>query len=236
MHVKLVRSRASSEYASEASARERSPNTGPTVSLPYEEAHLVALVLAGETQLFHDLVKPHEQRLYRMAIAIVRNPTDAEDVVQESYLKAFLNLSKFRFDARFSTWLTSITLNEARSVVRAKKHIAFEVIDNCSEAEGSEYRDLICQQPLPAQVVEQEELLQLVAKAVKGLHPTYRAIYDLREKAELSTQKAAALLGIPVPLAKTRLHRARKMLQQRLSVMTGVESLRGGGSESALPA
>ena len=80
----------------------------------------MALILAGETQLFHDLVKPHEQRLYRMAIAIVRNPTDAEDVVQESYLKAFLNLSKFRFDARFSTWLTSITLNEARSVVRRR--------------------------------------------------------------------------------------------------------------------
>lgn len=236
MQIKLELSRALSQDATAISVGEDIPLMAPVTALKWDEAHLVALILAGDNHLFHDLVKPYEQRLYRMALAIVRNPADAEDVVQESYLKAFLNLAKFRFDSRFSTWLTSIALNEARSVVKARRHIAFEVIDSCSDLEGSEYLDIVCKQPLPAQIVEQDELRQLVAKAVRGLHPTYRDIYALRETAEFSTEKAAAQLGIPVPLAKTRLHRARKMLQQRLVAMIGIEPAPSGSANSALPA
>jgi RNA polymerase sigma-70 factor (ECF subfamily) len=190
------------------------------LTLVSTDEELVALVLAGERYRFQDLVEPYTERLYRMALAIVRSPADAEDVVQESFLKAFLNLDKFRFDARFSTWLTSIALNEARAVVKARRYIAFEPIDTCRD-EGL-FMDIVCKQPLPADVLEESEFRRLVARALGGLHPTYREIYDLREVEECSTETAAARIGIPIALAKTRLSRARKMLHQRLATMMRV--------------
>jgi RNA polymerase sigma-70 factor (ECF subfamily) len=184
------------------------------------DEELVALVLAGERYRFQDLIEPYTERLYRMALSIVRIPADAEDVVQESFLKAFLNLGKFRFDARFSTWLTSIALNEARAVVKARRYIAYEPIDTCCD-EGL-FMDIVCKQPLPADVLEESEFRRLVARALGGLHPTYREIYDLREVEECNTETAAARIGIPIPLAKIRLRRARKMLHQRLATMMSV--------------
>ena len=188
------------------------------------DERLIAQVLSGESLVFQTLVNPYSERLYRMALAIVRNRADAEDVVQESCLKAFLNLGKFRFDARFSTWLTSIALNEAKALVRARRHIAYESIDTCCESNDGSFLDIPCGQPLPLDVVEEVEFQCLVAKALRGLHPTYREIYGLREGEELSTEMAAEQLGIPVPLAKTRLHRARKMLHQRLAIMMKVKA------------
>jgi RNA polymerase sigma-70 factor (ECF subfamily) len=183
------------------------------------EEELIALILAGASHRFQDLVAPYAERLYRMALVIVRNQFDAEDVVQESFLKAFLNLTKFRFDARFGTWLTSIALNEAKALLRARRHIAYEPIDTCCDFEESSFVEIVCKQPLPVDVLEESEFRGLVARALQGLHPTYREIYDLREVDEFSTEMAAKRLGIPIPLAKTRLHRARKMLHQRLTIM-----------------
>jgi RNA polymerase sigma-70 factor (ECF subfamily) len=200
-----------------SNSKERSDDHLTLVSTDEE---LVALVLAGERYRFQDLVEPYTARLYRMALAIVRSPADAEDVVQESFLKAFLNLDKFRFDARFSTWLTSIALNEARAVIKARRYIAFEPIDVCCD-EGV-FMDIVCKQPLPADVLEELEFRRLVARALGGLHPTYREIYDLREVKQCSTEMAAARIGIPIALAKTRLRRARKMLHQRLATMMKV--------------
>ena len=187
------------------------------------EELLVAQILSGDSRLFQTLVDPYTERLYRMALAIVRNQADAEDVVQESCLKAFLNLRKFRFDARFSTWLTSIALNEAKGLVRARRRIAYESIDTCCGSEDRSCLDIECSQPLPPVIVEELEFRRLVRRALQGLHPRYREIYDLREIEEFSTELAAARLGIPVALAKTRLHRARKMLHQRLTIMMGLK-------------
>jgi RNA polymerase sigma-70 factor (ECF subfamily) len=184
---------------------------------------LIAQILSGESCLFQTLVDPYSKRLYRMALAIVRNQADAEDVVQESCLKAFLNLRKFRFEARFSTWLTSIALNEAKALVRARRHIAYESIDTCCDSDDNSFMDIACSEPLPPEIVEELEFRRLVARALQGLHPTYREIYDLREIEEFSTEMAAEHLGIPIALAKTRLHRARKMLHQRLTIMMGLK-------------
>jgi RNA polymerase sigma-70 factor, ECF subfamily len=207
-------------------------------SMPSDSAdgHLIALVLAGESHRFQDLVEPYTERLHRMALVIVRNEADADDVVQESFLKAFLNLRKFRFDARFGTWLTSIALNEAKAVVRARRHIAYEPIDTYCNLEESRFMEIVCKQPLPAEFAEESEFRGLVARALKGLHPTYREIYDLREVEEFSTAMAAKRLGIPVPLAKTRLHRARKMLHQRLTIMMGLKPSTAASSTSVLHA
>jgi RNA polymerase sigma-70 factor (ECF subfamily) len=200
------------------------------------DVQLIALVLAGESYRFQDLVEPYAERLYRMALVIVRNQSDAEDVVQESFLKAFLNLAKFRFDARFSTWLTSIALNEAKALLRARRYIAYEPIDTCSELEDGSFVEIACKQPLPVDVVEESEFRILVARALRGLHPTYREIYNLREVEEFSTEMAAERLGIPIPLAKTRLHRARKMLHQRLTIMTRPKQSTASSSISVLHA
>ena len=177
-----------------------------------EEARLIALIIGGNTALFYQLVRPHQSRLRRVALALVRNEADAEDVVQESLLKAFTNLKGFRADARLSTWLISITLNEAKSHLRAREHIAFKPIESYQEELWDRSNDSLT----PYRIAEQNELQHLLSRAISGLHPDYRNIYFLREIHELSTQRAAEELGIPIPLAKTRLHRARRQLQGRL--------------------
>jgi len=197
-----------------------------------QEQELIAMVLSGESLRFQELIEPYAERLYRMALSMVRNPADAEDIVQESYLKAFLNLVKFRSDSRFSTWLTSIALNEARALMRARRYIAYEPLDTCCELEGAFFVEVICKRPLPIDVIEQSELRGVLARAVQGLHPTYREIYDLREIEEVSTESAAERLGIPVPVAKTRLHRARKMLRQRVAVLMGISLDSAAGARS----
>jgi RNA polymerase sigma-70 factor (ECF subfamily) len=168
-----------------------------------EEARLIALIVGGNTGLFYQLVRPHQSRLRRVALALVRNEADAEDVVQESLLKAFTNLKGFRADARLSTWLISITLNEAKSHLRARGHIAFKPIESFQE----ELWDRSVDSLTPYRIAEQNELHNLLSRAISGLHP------------ELSTQRAAQELGIPIPLAKTRLHRARRLLQGRLNCL-----------------
>jgi RNA polymerase sigma-70 factor (ECF subfamily) len=191
-----------------------------------EEVRLIAQIVAGNTGLFYQLISPHHSRLLRIALALVRNEADAQDVVQESLLKALTNLDRFRAEARLSTWLISITLNEAKNHLRARRHIAFEPIDSYSEELWSRSGDSVT----PYRIVEQNELRSLLLRAVSGLHPDYRNIYFLREIHELSTQRAAEELGIPIPLAKTRLHRARRLLRSRLSHLIHplrIERLRG---------
>ena len=180
-----------------------------------EEARLIALVIGGNTGLFYQLVRPHQSRLRGVALALLGNEADAEDVVQESLLKAFTHLKGFRGDARLSTWLISITLNEAKSQLRAREHMAFKPIDTSQEESWDRSDDAFT----PYRIAELNELQTLLSRAISGLHPDYRNIYFLREIQELSTQRAAEELGIPIPLAKTRLYRARRLLQGRLKCL-----------------
>jgi RNA polymerase sigma-70 factor (ECF subfamily) len=188
-----------------------------------DEGKLIELIVSGKTDLFYDLIRPHEHRIRRVALAVVRNDADAEDVVQETFLKAFLNLSSFRADSRLSTWLISIALNEAKGQLRRRGLLAFESTEACCDrfwhatGEGSD----------PYQMAEQAQVNEIILRALAGLHPRYRNIYFLREVHELSTQRAAEQLGISLPVAKTRLHRARRLLQERLNVLMGNPMKRG---------
>src|SRR6201986_1572219 len=181
-----------------------------------EEARLIALVIGGNTGLFYQLVRPHQSRLRGVALALLGNEADAEDVVQESLLKAFTHLQGFRGDAKLSTWLISITLNEAKSQLRARDHMAFKPIDTSQEESWDRSDGALT----PYRIAERNELQTLLSRAISGLHPDYRNIYFLREIHELSTQRAAEEVGIPIPLAKTRLHRARRQLQGRLHCLS----------------
>src|SRR5271168_4078731 len=101
-----------------------------------DEAQVIACIVRGETHLFHDLIRPYERSVYVMVLSLLQNEADAEDAAQEAFLKAFRNLAKFRAESKFSTWLISIALNEARSRLRQKKARKIESLDSGSEVDG----------------------------------------------------------------------------------------------------
>jgi RNA polymerase sigma-70 factor, ECF subfamily len=193
----------------------------PTAS---DETRLISLIVSGETGLFYDLIRPHEHRLRRVALAVVRNETDAEDVVQETLLRAFRNLSGFRGDSKLSTWLISIALNEAKGHLRRRGPLAFEPL----EAYGERFWNGGDELSNPYYMAQRSQIKQIVSRALSGLHPRYRNIYVLREIHELSTQRAAEQLGISLAVAKIRLHRARHLLQERLGALIGLPVIRRG--------
>src|ERR1700761_925579 len=193
-----------------------------------DETKLIELIVSGKTDLFYELIRPHEHRIRRVALAVVRNETDAEDVVQETLLKAFLNLGGFRAESRLSTWLISIALNEAKGQLRRRGFLAFE----STEAYCDRFWHATGEGSNPYRAAEQAQVSEIVARALAGLHPRYRNIYFLREVHELSTQRAAEQVGISLPVAKTRLHRARRLLQERLNVLMGNPMRRGGRGPS----
>lgn len=182
-----------------------------------DEPKLIAAILGGETQLFHELIRPHERSVFAMAMSLLQNEADAEDAMQETFLKAFRSLASFRGDARFSTWLISIVLNEARSKLRRKKLISLDAEpdgDNPSDFSPALLRDW---HEVPSQALERHEMKQMLQDAIAALPDGYRVVFLLREVEELSTQEAAAMLQMNESALKVRLHRARMMLQKELA-------------------
>jgi RNA polymerase sigma-70 factor, ECF subfamily len=182
-----------------------------------DEAKIIASILAGNTHEFHDLIRPHERSVYAMALSLLHNEADAEDAAQEAFLKAFRNLSKFRGEAKFSTWLISITLNEARSRLRSGKAVKLESLDE--PPEGQEHfspAPLRDWREIPSEALERKEVRQLLQQAIVELPLIYREIFVLRDVEELSVDESAAALGITVSSVKVRLHRARLLLQKKL--------------------
>jgi len=182
-----------------------------------DEAQIIASILAGNTHEFHDLIRPHERSVYIMALSLLHNEADAEDAAQEAFLKAFRNLARFRGESKFSTWLVSIVLNEARSRLRSKKGLKIESLDEPPEGPGHVSPALLRDwREIPSEVLERQEFRLLVQQAVTDLPLIYREIFLLRDVEELSVNESAEVLGITVASAKVRLHRARIMLQKRL--------------------
>jgi RNA polymerase sigma-70 factor (ECF subfamily) len=182
-----------------------------------DEAQIIASILAGNTHEFHDLIRPHERSVYIMALSLLHNEADAEDAAQEAFLKAFRNLARFRGEAKFSTWLVSIALNEARSRLRSKKGLKIESLDEPPERPGHVSPALLRDwREIPSEALERQEFRLLLQQAVTDLPLIYREIFLLRDVEELSVNESAEVLGITVASAKVRLHRARIMLQKRL--------------------
>ena len=181
------------------------------------EQELIASILAGQRDNFHQLIRPYEKQLYRTAFALVKNEAEAEDVVQDAVLKAYRKLASFRGDAKFSTWLMAITLNEARGRLRKENRAPVDSLDARCE-EGGDYTPaaLTDWREVPLAALERQEIKALIQSAVAELPETYREIVTLRDVEELSVNDTAAVLGISVALVKVRLHRARMMLQKKL--------------------
>ena len=181
----------------------------------HAEAQVIAAILAGNTPLFHDLIRPYERTVFSMAMALLRDPQEAEDVVQETFLKALRNLHAYRAEARFSTWLVSIALNEARSSLR--RHRPVESLDASDETDRIAPELLRDWREVPSEVLERLEVRNLLRDAVTELPLIYREVFVLRELQELTISESAQALGISPASVKVRLHRARIMLQRRLA-------------------
>ncbi|AZO24384.1 MAG: RNA polymerase sigma factor [Mesorhizobium sp.] len=178
---------------------------------------LVRRALAREADAFRAIIKTHNQRLYRIARGVVRNDAEAEDIVQEAYLRAFASLDAFRGDASLSTWLSRITINEALGRLRKKKRMV--AMPENPEAQ-------IIRFPLnpsnlnpgddPERTMAQRQILGLVERATDSLPDVYRSVFVARVIEGLSIQETAEVLGIRPETVKTRLHRARALVRKAL--------------------
>src|SRR5450755_3135592 len=184
----------------------------------FSEETLIRRVRNGEHELFYDLIRPYERRVYAAAFAILRNEADAEDVAQEAILKAFKHIQQFRAEARFSTWLLQITVNEAR-MRRRKAHanIMEPMAGRQDEEDGYTPRDFADWREIPSETLERNEVRQKLAEALVELGQIYREVFVLRDMQHLSIEETAKALGISTASVKTRLLRARLMLRDLLA-------------------
>jgi RNA polymerase sigma-70 factor (ECF subfamily) len=182
------------------------------------EAEMIAEILGGETQVFHDLIRPHERSVYLMALSYMKNEADAEDVAQEAFVRTFRNLASFRAESKFSTWLISIALNEARTRLRRKMLVPMDSLDTLpDEVQHVSPALLRDWREIPSEVVERGEIRKLLQGAIALLPDIYRQVFLLRDVEEMNINETAAALNISVPSVKVRLHRARMMLQKQLA-------------------
>jgi RNA polymerase sigma-70 factor, ECF subfamily len=183
-----------------------------------DESALIARILTGETQMFHDLVRPYERLVYVSIFAIVKSEGEAEDGAQETMTNAFRFLASFRGECEFSTWLMSIAVNEARVRLRKAKLGAEYSFDQRTDHGKNDFGFVILKdsRDIPLAALERKELRRKVREAVRALPQKYREVSVLRDIQELNQEETAAVLGINTTLVKVRLHRARMMLQKRL--------------------
>ena len=182
------------------------------------DLELVQQAKEGNLQAFGELVQRHERKIFRLTQHITGNREDAEDALQETFLKAFSRLSQFHGESQFYTWLVRIAVNESLMKLRKRKARATVSLDEPIETDGDflprEHADW---GPSPEQKYQQQELREILDRAVQSLSPLFRAVFVLRDLEELSTDETAQLLQLSVPAVKSRLLRARLQLREKLS-------------------
>ena len=189
---------------------EASPLASPVDN--HDEGTLIRRIRNGELDLFYDLVQPYERRVYAAAYAILHNEADAQDAAQEAILKAFKNFRQFREEARFSTWLIQIAVNEAR-MRRRKDHseLVEPILDRPEEDGSYTPRDFADWREIPSETVERKEIQQKLVEALASLGEKYREVFILRDVEQLTIEETARALGISIPLTgPLRRPRARR--------------------------
>jgi RNA polymerase sigma-70 factor (ECF subfamily) len=197
--------------------------SAPKPHLEVSEAELIRRVCQGDKEAFYGLVRPCEKAVYVVAVSILNNPADAEEVAQEAVLKAFSRLTQFRGEARFSTWLIQITINEARLKLRKDRRHLYESVDEQRTDEEGEYcpKDFADWREVPSEALQRKELREALKRAIAALSPKYREVLILRDVQHLSIEETARVLSITEGSVKTRLLRAR--LQMRDALAPGVD-------------
>lgn len=184
----------------------------------WTDDEIVERVKAGETALYELLMRRYNQRLYRVTLAILRDPVEAEDVMQDAYVRAYGHLEQFEKRAPFSAWLTRIAVNEALARVRLRGRS--DSLD-AMEPDGEIPMKIVDSAPNPEQKVSQNELAGLLEGAVLDLPEQYRAVVMMRDVEEMSTRETADALGLSEENVKVRLHRGHVMMQNWLSERVG---------------
>jgi len=181
------------------------------------ETGLVQAARAGDLEAFGQLVKLYDRNVFRIAQHITHNEEDAQDVVQEAFLKAYTNLEQFQGNSKFYTWLVRIAVNEALMKLRKRRNSKTVSLDEDVETEeGSMPREVADWSPNPEQLYGQTELGDILKKTIQGLSPAFRTVFVLRDVEGLSTEETAETLSLSVPAVKSRLLRARLQLRERL--------------------
>ena len=183
------------------------------------EAVLIARICAGEKDLFYQLLKPYERAVFLAANSILQNEQDAEEAAQEAVLKAFTNLHRFRGDARFSTWLIQIVINEARMKRRKERKHLYDSLDEQPQDDERDYfpQDLADWREIPSEALQRSELRNALRNAIANLSPIYREVFMLRDVQQLSITETATALGVTEATVKTRLLRARLQVRDALA-------------------
>src|SRR5437868_3113815 len=185
----------------------------------WSDEEVVKRVLEGETGLYELLMRRHNQRVYRVARAILRDDAEAEDVMQDAYVRAYQNLAGFEGRAKFVTWLTRIAVHEA--LTRSRRRLRFQSLDPAGESNGDIMQSVPSNSRSPEQQAYDHELAGVLEKAVLSLSEDYRLVFMLRDVEGMSTEETAHCLNVTQENVKVRLHRARAGLRKRLYQAVG---------------
>lgn len=191
--------------------------TAPSLTA-IDEAPLVAQSRGGDPRAFGELVRRYEAKIFRLAQHITQNREDAEDVLQETFLKAYEHLDQFQGNSKFYTWIVRIAVNQALMKLRRRKTNKTVSLDETIDTgEDTVVREIAAWGENPEQRFSREELGTILDSAIEELEPAYRSVFVLRDIEELSTEETAEALGLSVPAVKSRLLRARLQLRERLT-------------------
>jgi RNA polymerase sigma-70 factor (ECF subfamily) len=183
-----------------------------------DEAAVVAQAREGDARAFSELVRRYEGKIFRLAQHITQNREDAEDVLQETFMKAYEHLDQFEGNSKFYTWIVRIAVNQALMKLRRRKTDRSVSLDETIDTgEDTIVREIAAWDEDPEDRYSREELGQILDTAVQSLDPPYRSVFQLRDIDELSTEETADALGLSVPAVKSRLLRARLQLREKLT-------------------
>ncbi len=184
----------------------------------FDESQLLGKARQGDVAAFNELVNRYSRKIYRLAKHITQNNEDAEDVLQESFLKAYEHLADFHGQSKFYTWIVRIAVNESLMKLRKRKSDRTVPLDEpVDTGEDTVVREIAVWDEDPEKTYSQEELGKILDDAVQSLRPSFRTVFILRDIEELSTEETAEALGISVPAVKSRLLRARLQLREKLT-------------------
>jgi len=189
----------------------------PSQVVKDDEPLLVAAAKSGDIAAFETLVGRYEHKIFRLTQNITQNREDAEDAMQEAFLKAYEHLGEFQGNSRFYTWLVRIAVNQALMKLRKRRPNQVSLDEEVDTGEDMVTRDVEDWGPSPEERYEQTELGQILSTVVGELEPGFRIVFQLRDIEELSTEETAEALGLSVPAVKSRLLRARLKLRQKLN-------------------
>jgi len=183
----------------------------------FEEAPLVAKARAGDAGAFTELVTRYDGKIFRLARHITQSQEDAEDILQETFLRAYQHLGDFQGNSKFYTWLVRIAVNQSLMKLRKRRSDRSVSLDETFDTGEDTVTREIAVWDNPEQNYSREEIREILEKAIESLPPIFRTVFALRDIEELSTEETAVVLNLSVPAVKSRLMRARLRLREKLT-------------------